>query len=231
MTASQVFAIAGAVALVAYVARARAAAPAYLVQPDPDPWQQWWDDEGESADVPQQLPSLFDEALTFMDPSTYEFQQPGSQAETNQRAFLDMLAVSEGTANLGDRGYNVLFGGDLFSSYADHPRLLITRTFNNGNTVTSSAAGRYQFLRRTWDALREQLQLPDFGPDSQDRAALQLIAERGALADVRAGRFGAALTKCRKTWASLPGAGYNQPEHAIDYLADAYARAGGMITA
>ena len=34
------------------------------------------------------------------------------------RAVLDMIARSEGTASLGDNGYNVRFGGTLFSDFS-----------------------------------------------------------------------------------------------------------------
>ena len=49
----------------------------------------------------------------------------------NQRkAFLDMLAWSEGTDNgrqkTRNHGYDVIVGGELFTDYSDHPRKLIT---------------------------------------------------------------------------------------------------------
>ncbi|OTD25460.1 protein lysB [Escherichia coli] len=40
-----------------------------------------------------------------------------------------------------------------------------------------------------WPHYRKQLALPDFSPLSQDRLAIQLIRERGALDDIRAGRI------------------------------------------
>jgi len=146
--------------------------------------------------------------------------------QANEQAFLDMLAVSEGTYGHGDNGYNVLVGGDLFHGYTKHPNVLVTL---NKAGLKSTAAGRYQFLKRTWDALALKLHLPDFGPASQDVAALELIAERGAADDVRSGRFADAVYKCRKTWASLPGAGYNQRENPIKALEAAYIRAGGTL--
>ncbi|MGC7995735.1 lysozyme, partial [Salmonella enterica] len=77
-------------------------------------------------------------------------------------------------------------------------------------TLSSTAAGRYQLLARYFDAYKKQLNLPDFSPASQDAIALQQIKERGALADVDAGRFDIAVGKVRNIWASLPGAGYGQ---------------------
>jgi muramidase (phage lysozyme) len=58
----------------------------------------------------------------------------------------------------------------LFTSYVDHPRKLISLPKLG---IKSSAAGRYQFLLSTWDDLHTRLGtrvLPDFSPESQDRA-------------------------------------------------------------
>lgn len=142
----------------------------------------------------------------------------------NRKAFLAMIAVSEGTKGHGDDGYNVIVGGDLFEGYADHPRRLITL---NKKGLKSTAAGRYQLLSRYYDAYKRQLNLPDFSPASQDAIAIQQIKERKALDDVDAGRFELAVKKCRNIWASLPGAGYGQHENTIDYLKKAYVAAGG----
>ena len=91
-------------------------------------------------------------------------------------------------------------------------------------------SGRYQILARTWDGVRRKLGLSDFTPASQDAAAVELIRERGALADVQAGRTVRAIGKVAKVWASLPGAGYNQPERQLSALMQAYASAGGSTT-
>lgn len=149
----------------------------------------------------------------------------------NLKAFLDMLAYSEiGPALLAksDNGYNVLVGGKLFTSYADHPRLAITIVMK-GKRIVSSAAGRYQILGRFWDVYKKQLKLPDFGHASQDAVALQLIRECRATDDIEAGRIPQAIAKCRSRWASLPGAGYGQPEHKLEDLVGAYKRAGGTL--
>ena len=55
------------------------------------------------------------------------------QALNSQRkAFLDMVAWSEGTDNgrqpTRNHGYDVIVGGELFTDYSDHPRKLVTRT-------------------------------------------------------------------------------------------------------
>jgi muramidase (phage lysozyme) len=82
-------------------------------------------------------------------------------------------------------------------------------------------------MGRYWAAYKLQLHLPDFGPLSQDRWAVQLIKECHALDDVLTGHIAIAIGKCRSRWASFPGAGYGQREHTLVALQDAYDRAGG----
>lgn len=145
---------------------------------------------------------------------------------SNAKAFLDAIAYSEGTAGHGDDGYNVLVGGDLFHSYADHPRKMVTL---NKAGLKSTAAGRYQLLWGTWCDLKAKLGLSDFGHESQDRAALELVRECHATDDVEAGNFDAAVAKCAHIWASFPGAGYGQRENELTKLRDAFVRAGGVL--
>jgi lysozyme len=182
----------------------------------------------EQEDNPDyEAPDLLDGAAALWDDIT-NFSG-GVMTYTEQKniaAFLKMIRVSEGTA--GENGYRTLVGGGLFSDFTDHPRRLVT-IISNGRSITSSAAGAYQMLSRTWAGVKGRLMLTDFSPSSQDRAAIELIRQRGALADVRAGRFADALTKCRKEWASLPGAGYGQPENSVDRLFAAYIQAGGSV--
>jgi lysozyme len=81
-----------------------------------------------------------------------------------------------------------MFTGKLFDGFERHPAQI---NCNASRTLCSDAAGRYQFLKETWNGLN----MPDFTPVSQDRAAIKLVKGRGALQDVRAGRFDAAVTK------------------------------------
>ena len=143
----------------------------------------------------------------------------------NLKAFLDMIAVSEGTAGKGDDGYNVIVGGDLFESYDDHPRKLVW--IRPG--LASTAAGRYQLLKRYYDVYKKQLNLPNFSPLSQDLIAIQQIRERGALQDIEMGYITIAIDKVKNIWASLPGAGYGQHENKLDKLITSFINAGGTV--
>jgi len=148
----------------------------------------------------------------------------------NLDAFLSMVAHSEGTWNIGDRGYNCLVGSTpqkpvLFHTYADHPRVHVRLS----STLYSTAAGRYQILERIFDAYKKMLDLPDFSPASQDAIATQMIRERGALPDIEAGRFDTAVGRCSNLWASLPGSQYGQHTNSMADLKATYSAAGGLI--
>lgn len=159
------------------------------------------------------------------------FISPQQAGGKNVCAFLDMIAYSEGTDNGRQRtnhnGYDVLVGGGLFASFADHPRKLVTLN----PKLKSTAAGRYQLLSRYYDAYKKQLRLNDFSPLSQDLIAIQQIKERRALQLIQAGQFEQAVRQVRNIWASLPGAGYGQHEQKLATLLDAYRRAGGAVAA
>lgn len=165
----------------------------------------------------------------------------------NRKAFLDMIAFSEGTREgqhpLTVRdGYDVIVTGtdgpEVFSNFVAHPFApeypgnggykRPSRQINRKG-LTSNAAGRYQFMLVHWQHYKKALGLPDFGPDSQDKWALQLIRERGALPLIDGGNFALAVERCRNLWASLPGAGYGQHENKLEKLQTAYLAAGGHV--
>ena len=149
----------------------------------------------------------------------------------NQRkAFLDMLAWSEGT----DNGRQKTRKSWLWRHWRAEGYLLITpihprKLVTLNPKLKSTGAGRYRLLSRWWDAYRKQLGLKDFSPKSQDAVALQQIKERGALLwlivviSVRQSTVAAII------WASLPGAGYGQFEHKADSLIAKFKEAGGTV--
>lgn len=143
--------------------------------------------------------------------------------DANVIAFLKLIRVGEGTPD--QAGYSRLFGGKQFASFADHPRIYVPF-----GSTTSSAAGAYQILARTWDEMRAKYELPDFSPASQDVAAVGLIKRRGALGDVIAGRFKTAIEKCNNEWASLPGSPYGQPTLTMSRAAGILAGLGAQST-
>lgn len=140
----------------------------------------------------------------------------------NIKAFLWLIRTGEGTT--GEFGYRTHYGGSLFESFSDHPRKAIT-----AGSWTSTAAGAYQFLSKTWDGLVKQYGFSDFSPENQDKAAIRLIEGRGALVDVIAGRIESAIRKCNKEWASLPESPYGQPTLTMYRALEVYRVAGGYF--
>jgi muramidase (phage lysozyme) len=124
-----------------------------------------------------------------------------TNANPNVNRFLALIRFTEGTDRYPDP-YRVMFGGGTFSDMSRHPNIVV-----NKGGYASTAAGAYQFLKRTYDSLGMKGMLPA----EQDRGAVQLIKRRGAYDDVVAGRWEAAIAKCSKEWASFPGSPYGQP--------------------
>lgn len=93
-----------------------------------------------------------------------------------QRGFLNALFRVE-SASAGANAYRAMVGGGTFESFAQHPG-------PKQPGRPSSAAGRYQFLYGTWNDLQRRYPdlLPDFSPESQDRAAWIYAQERFARA-------------------------------------------------
>lgn len=158
----------------------------------------------------------------------------------NMKAFLDMIAWSEGTSTSPATkcdGYDVIVTGmdkkpEVFDDFSAHPFAAGRKSKAiNSKGLTSNASGRYQFMLRDYAHYRDLLKLPDFGPESQDRWAMQLIKERKAIPLIENGQVEQAISRVSNIWASLPGAGYDQPEHSMEKLVAQYTKAGGEVRA
>lgn len=186
-------------------------------------------------------------ALDYVNPfalierTAEQYQTAAAMQDTNTAAFLSLIEFSEGTSAGGRDPYRTCYAyAHTIASFADHPAVTgewrgerlpdeMCRRAGFGAGCVSTAAGRHQLIKGTWLRAKRALALPDFSPASQDAAAVWLISQRGAIDDVRAGRIADAIAKCRAEWASLPGAGYGQPERRITALLDAYTSAGGVL--
>jgi muramidase (phage lysozyme) len=146
-------------------------------------------------------------------------------ADRNVQAFLRVIRAGEGTAD--EDGYRRHFGGELFTDFSQHPKRSITKLLG-GKPITSTAAGAYQFLSRTWSECQAALNLPDFSPASQDLAAVFLIARRKGLEHILAGRLEQAIAACAAEWASLPGSPYGQPVKTLAQCRAVYEQHGGV---
>lgn len=186
------------------------------------------------AEDRDQTTSGLDAFGIWSDPENTWDTMTTSTNNRNRSAFLAMIRFSEGTDKPG--GYFALFGwpapGRTFTDTTSHPARFFEYTDKAGKTIKTSAAGAYQITFTTFKGLVKAAQAAGvfgFGPEAQDWMALELIRQRGALADIDAGRFAVAVEKVRRVWASLPGSGWNQPERSFQQVAQAYTRAGGFI--
>lgn len=150
----------------------------------------------------------------------------------NERAFLEMLAFSEGTDMPGHApGYDVIVGSTpsrriLIKDMARHPNVAVQIT----ETLWSTAAGRYQIIFPSWVGSKAKAQYGDFGGEAQDAWALyDGIQPCGALDMINVGKIPAAITACRHIWASLPDAGYGQHQNKLSALLMTYQKAGGVV--
>lgn len=141
-------------------------------------------------------------------------QYEGLLNNPNVRSMLNLIAQAEGVK----WGYNTLFGNQKVDSLAAHPNIRKEFTQTDGKKNYTTAAGRYQFLKGTWDGLAKQYGLSDFSPRSQDLGAIALLAQNGALPYVLKGDYQTAVKKSGGTWASLPSSSYAQPKRGWDFV-------------
>ncbi|MGX2956451.1 glycoside hydrolase family 24 protein [Ursidibacter arcticus] len=139
----------------------------------------------------------------------------------NMIRFLNTLSYAEGTEK---HGYHTNFGGSRLEDLSWHPNKVLGRTKDGVTTAT----GRYQFLGSTFNEQAKKLGLKDFGPNSQNLAAVGLIIQNGALDDVLKGDVTKAVYKLRNVWASLPdNPSKNQPHKTHAEIIAAWNKYGG----
>lgn len=143
-------------------------------------------------------------------------------AHRNGRAMLRV--IREGESSQTDDAYSVVNGGAHFSDFSRHP-------YEGMRSPPGRAAGAYQFIATTWgDVVRRfPNDCRDFSPASQDFGAVVKLDDRGALADVIAGRLDAAIVKLRPEWTSLPGASENSGRYTLARARDVFLRYGGAL--
>jgi muramidase (phage lysozyme) len=137
------------------------------------------------------------------------------------RALLDTIAGTESP------GYDVIYGGRRFTDFSHHPNIRVTITSGPNKGNVSTAAGRYQFVIRTWTNEQKQLNLPDFSPQSQDKAAWHLAqtvyhnnTNRDLGSDLKNGILDKVGPALHGTWTSLPGGieqGVNANRFVVNY--------------
>ena len=158
----------------------------------------------------------------------------------NRAAFLSAISHSEGTDKAADP-YRVCYGyRHTIINLSNHPALTgewegeplpDAMCIEAGLTppCKSTAAGRYQITRPTWNRLLTKVSLPDFSGPSQDAAALELVREKGADTMIDGGQIADAITACNSIWASLPGNSAKQPQRSMSDILAFYTTAGGAF--
>jgi muramidase (phage lysozyme) len=147
------------------------------------------------------------------------------------KAFLEVLGFTEGTGT----NYGKVVNGTVISApfnpelvgrtnvsvtdLSRHPNILV----RVNASLRSTAAGRYQFLKGTWD----ELNMSDFSAPSQDIAAVKLMIRRRMIDPLLAGNLRLAVTRGAPEWASLPtasGGSYygGQPSRSFGEISTRY---------
>ena len=149
------------------------------------------------------------------------------------RALLDTIAGSE-SGYPGRDPYKVIYGGRVAETLADHPRQYVQIVAGPNTGQKTSAAGRYQYLERSWDEASKALGLKDFSPASQDKAAFweaqrtyRANTGRDLVTDIREANedpqklalIGRGISSC---WTSLPGG--IEPNNATSSFGDRFAQ-------
>lgn len=143
---------------------------------------------------------------------SYSPSKPSSYGKTQEDANIQGYLSNLSKAEKAD--YNTIVGGSTFDDYSKHPGVVGVTTKEGPST----AAGRYQITKTTYDRYAKKLGITDFSPESQDKIALELIKDNDALEDVKKGNYQAANAKLGGVWASLPSSKYNQPKRSSAWV-------------
>ena len=114
-----------------------------------------------------------------------------------------VISAGEGTS--GDAGYTTMFGHRKFTDMSKHPNSPMATPWG----TQSEAAGKYQFMKPTWDRAAGALGLKDFSRESQEKAGQWLATQRGLDFNTRItdfNTFKTEITKIAPEWASMPSA-------------------------
>lgn len=152
-------------------------------------------------------------------PIVIKIKVPPSQ---NMRAFLKLIRYAEHKTD-SDSVYYKLFGGkEIFTDTSTHPNRLI-RAWG----MSSTAAGAYQILKRSYDDAVKRGYMNDFSPESQDSYAINRIKQRKAADLIDKGDLDTAIEKLNTEWVSLPGG--SQSHMDIETARERFTLYGGHL--
>jgi muramidase (phage lysozyme) len=139
------------------------------------------DDKEDDRDVTSVVEGMLAEGKEdYNPPKKAEVPTMAEDLSPQARAFLETISEAEGTAI--DRTYQAIVGlgkgvkgaPAYFEDYSKHPNVIGYR----GPEGPSTAAGRYQITKQTWDEFSKKYSLKDFSPANQDKAAWYIAKER-----------------------------------------------------
>lgn len=168
-----------------------------LLISDPEAAMVMYEEGTKTPERPANLPDVSAKSKLTQEDLRVLSQDP------NVRKTLDAISWAEGA------DYGTLVGGGQFSDFSRHPK----KSVHIGRLgINSTAAGRYQFVGKTWDGLAKEFGFTDFSPETQDMAAIALLQRRGVLKDVLAGNWEKVVNSrgMSEEWASFPKNVYGQ---------------------
>jgi muramidase (phage lysozyme) len=133
---------------------------------------------------------------------------PSIGEEANIESYLNGISKAEGA------DYDTIVGGSKFNDYSKHPGKVGVTTKEGPST----AAGKYQITKTTYNYYAPKLGITDFSPESQDKIARAIIKDKNAEEDIKKGDFETAHNKLGSVWASLPSSTYSQPKKSTKWV-------------
>lgn len=173
--------------------------------------QNWYDVEGlllRYADIP-----FFRSNLPIGLKGTKRLAMQGGDPYI--RALMRTISASESNYS---QPYHVLYGGEYVSDLSRHPNRCVRITVGPNKGNCSTAAGRYQFLNKTWVKMAQRYHPQptglllwksySFEPEYQDRVVYAWLSDRqfwkADLAQMlRQGKVRQVLRMLSGTWTSL----------------------------
>lgn len=151
---------------------------------------------------------------------------------TNSNVIAALKTIRTTECNDAPECYQYLFGSTVnndirFTDYSKHPNNLQTH-----NGISSTAAGAYQILYRTYTELVTKYGFDgSFDPAAQDLLAVAIFDEIGVLTAVSKGLMlqDTVLNKISNQWASIPDNSYGQNPKTVAQVREIYLAAGGSI--
>lgn len=154
-------------------------------------------------------PYTLDDTLQGQDRETAMDEIDAHSRQSNTKKFLHALSKAEGA------DYDTIVGyKSKITDYSRHPQIIGLVTKEGPST----AAGKYQITGTTFKEFAPKAGVTDFSPESQDKLALAIIEQEGALEDIQSGNFRAAVGKLGGRWASLPSSKYSQPTRTMEWF-------------